>query len=44
MQFSEINISQFMIFRCYAVYKKHEMLKIDNQSREKSQVVSKVLE
>ena len=44
MQFCEINISQIMIFRLYAVYNKYEMIKIDSQTREKSQVLSQVLE
>ena len=33
-----------MIFRLYAVYNKHETLKIGNQTREKYQVLSQVLE
>ena len=44
MQFFEINIEQVMIFRLYTVYKKHEMIKIGSQTREKSQVLSQVLE
>ena len=44
MQFCEINICQVMIFRLYTVYNKHEMIKIGNQTREKSQVLSQVLE
>ena len=39
MQFYEINICQVMIFRLYTVYNKHEMLKIDSQTREKLQVL-----
>ena len=35
MQFYKINICQIMIFRLYAVYNKHEMIKIGNQTREK---------
>ena len=35
MQFNEINNSQVMIFRLYAVYNKHEMAKIGIQTREK---------
>ena len=35
---------QVMIFRLYAVYSKHEMKKIGNKTREKSQVLSQVLE
>ena len=33
-----------MIFRLYTVFNKHEMIKISNQIREKSQVLSQVLE
>ena len=44
MQFYEINIYQVMIFRLYTVYNKHEMIKIGNQTAEKSQVLSQVLE
>ena len=44
MQIYEINICQVMIFRLYTVYNKHEMIKIDNKSREKSQVLSQMLE
>ena len=33
-----------MIFRLYAVYKKHEIIKTGNQTREKSQVLTQVLE
>ena len=44
MQFQEKNISQVMIFRLYTVYNKHEMMKIGNQIREKSQALSQVLE
>ena len=43
MQYYEINICQAMIFRLHTVYKKHEMIKIDNQTREKSQVLSQML-
>ena len=32
-----------MIFRLYAVYIKHEMIKFGKQTREKSQVLSQVL-
>ena len=35
MQFYELNICQDMIFRLYAVYNKHGMIKIGNQTREK---------
>ena len=43
MQFHEINISQVMIFRLYVVYNKHEMIKNEYQTWEKSQA-SEVLE
>ena len=39
-----MNICQVMIFKLYTVYNKHEMIKIDGQTREKSQVLSQVLE
>ena len=32
-----------MIFRLYTIYDKHDMIKIDNQTRIKLQVFSKVL-
>ena len=45
MQFYEKkNIYQVIIFRLYTVYNKHEMIKIGNKSREKSQALSQVLE
>ena len=44
MQFYEIDICQIMIFRLYFDYKKHDMIKIGNQIRENSQVLSQVLE
>ena len=44
MQFYEINICQVMVFGPYTVFKKHEMIKIGNQTREKSQVLLQVLE
>ena len=44
MQFYEVNICRVMIFRLFAVYNKHKMIKIGGQTREKSQVLSKVLE
>ena len=44
MQFCAINICQAMIFRFYTVYDNHEMIKIDSQDKEKSQVLSQVLE
>ena len=40
----EINICQVMNCALYTVYNKHEMIKIDNQTKEKSQVLSQVLE
>ena len=33
MQFYEINAYQVMTFRLYTVHKKHEMIKIVNQTR-----------
>ena len=44
IQFYEKNIRQDMIFRIYAVYNKHEMIKNRNQTREKSQVLPQVFE
>ena len=44
MQFCEVKIYQVMIFKLYTVYKMHEMIKIFNQTREKSQVLSQALE
>ena len=44
MQFYEINIRQVMIFRLYIVRNKHEMTEISHQTREKSQVLTQVLE
>ena len=44
MQFHKINVCQVMIFMLYAANKKHEMIKIGNQTKEKSQVLSQVLE
>ena len=43
MQLYEINICQVMILILYTVYNKHEMIKIDNQTTEKSHVLSQVL-
>ena len=40
----EIYICEVMIFKLYTVYKKQEMIKIGNQIREKSQVLSQMLE
>ena len=39
MHFYQINNYQFMIYRFYAVYNKHEMIKISNQTTEKSEVL-----
>ena len=44
MQFYEINIFQIMTFKFYAVYNKHEKVKIDNQTRKNLQVLSQLLE
>ena len=44
MQFYEINIYEVMIARLYAVYNKHEMIKVDKQTRGKSQASSQMLE
>ena len=44
MKFYEIKFSQIMIFRLSTVYDKREMLKISNQTKEKLQVLSHVLE
>ena len=44
MQFYEKNIFQIMIFRLHTVYIKHQMIKIGNQIKEKSQVLSQGLE
>ena len=44
MQFCEINICEVMISRTYTAYNKHQMIKIDNQTSEKSQLLSQVLE
>ena len=44
MQFHEINFCQIMIFELDTVYGKNWMLKMSNQSREKSQVFSQVVE
>ena len=44
MQFYEKNVCLFMIFRLYTANNKHESIKIGNQTREKSQVLSQVLE
>ena len=43
-QFYEVNICQVMISWLYAIYNKHEMIKTGSQTREKSQVLSQVLE
>ena len=44
MQFYEVTFCQVMIFRLYTVYNKQEMIEIGNQTREKSQILSQVLE
>ena len=44
MQFYEKNIYKVMIFRFYPVYKKREMIKTDNQTKEEQEVLSQVLE
>ena len=36
MRFYEINVCQVLIFRHYTVYNKHVMIKIANETREKS--------
>ena len=44
MQLYEINIYQVMIFRFDTIYKKHDMIKLGNQTKEKSQALSQLLE
>ena len=44
MQFYKINVCQVMILRFYTVYNKQAIWKIGNQTREKLQVFSQVLE
>ena len=44
MRLYEINACQVMIFRLYTVYNKHNVIEIGNQTREKSQVLSQMLE
>ena len=44
MQFNKTNVCQVMIFMFYNVYNKHEIIKIGNQTREKLQVLSPVIE
>ena len=44
MLFYEVNICQIMIFGLSTVYNKHEMIKITNRIREKSQALLQVLE
>ena len=45
MQFYENkNISQIMIIRLHVLYNKHKMIKIGNQTGEKWQILSQVLE
>ena len=43
MQFYEINICLVMIFRLYAVYNNHDVIKSGNKIRKKSQALSQVL-
>ena len=40
MQFYEINICQVIILRLTTVYNNYEMIKISNQTRQKSQVLN----
>ena len=44
MQIYGINISQVMMLRLYTVYNMYEIVKIVNQTKGKSQVLSQVLE
>ena len=44
MEFYEKNNYKVVIFKFYTVYKLHEIVKIGNQIREKSQVLSQMLE
>ena len=44
MRFHEINNCEIMIFKLYINHNKYDMIKIDNQAREKSQALSQVLE
>ena len=44
MKFYEINICQVMMFRLYTDYNKHEMIKVDIETREKLQVLSPAIE
>ena len=44
MQIYEINVCQFMVFKFCTVYNKCELIKIGNENREISQVLSQVLE
>ena len=44
MQFYEINIYQVMIFRLNTTYNKHEMIKIESETREKTQLISQSVE
>ena len=44
MQCYELTIYEVMIFRLYTVHSKHEIIKNSNQTREKSHVLSQVLE
>ena len=42
MQFYENNIYEVLKFKLYAVYNKQKIIKIGNQIKEKSQVISQV--
>ena len=44
IKFYEINTWQVMIFRLYTIYNKYQMIKINYQIRDKSQVLSQVLQ
>ena len=44
MGFPEMNICKVMMFRTYIFYNNHKMIKIGNQTREKSQVLPQVIE
>ena len=43
MQFYNVNICQVMIFKFYAAYNKHDMVKIGNKTREKHKYYRKCL-
>ena len=44
MQFYEISVYQIINFRLYIAYNKYQIIKTGNQTTEKSQVLSQVLE